>query len=164
MTKLQLNPILPKHIPSSKDYLKVMQASALKAIKAAKRDYESTTHTWNHKPKFVIVEQETAVDYLAATGTNDKIYGYVDDGTRAHVIRPKRSKYLRFLSGYRAKTRVGIIGSQEGGAFGDPRFATEVNHPGFPGRKFTQTIRSRRQKTLEQDISHEIAKTARTQR
>lgn len=163
MTRLSLKPITPKHVPSSKDYLKVIQASTVKTMKAAKRDYESTARTWDHKVKFEMTEQETGGDYIVTVGTDDPIYGYVDDGTRAHVIRPKRSRFLRYLSAYRPKTRVGIIGSQAGGASGDPRFATEVNHPGFPGRKFTQTIRNRRQKTLEQDISHEIAKVARTQ-
>lgn len=166
MTRLSLNPILPKHIPSSKDYLKVMQASALKTMKAAKRDYESTTRTWNHKPKFELVEQETSGDYLVATGTDDQRYGWIDDGTgiygpQKQPIRPKRSKYLRFRVGGRLKTRTGVIGSSPGTEHTQWVTVTEVK--GIPSRKFTPTIQKRRQKTLEQGVSHEIAKIARTQ-
>jgi hypothetical protein len=100
--------------------------------------------------------------YRVTTGTNAKIYGFVDEGTKAHVILPKRSKYLAFSSGYKAKTRVGIIGSEPGGSFGESVFAAKVHHPGFPGRKFTITIGKRRQVTLNQEVSHAIALVNRT--
>lgn len=40
--------------------------------------------------------------------------GYVEDGTKPHIIRPKTKKALRFNN----------------------TFAKKVNHPGFTGRKF----------------------------
>lgn len=163
MPKLTLTSITPKNLPQSREYKKAIEAALLKAGRAAKRDYESTTRTWDHKPKFDLVVAESGGDLTVTVGTDDKIYGYVDRGTKPHVIRPKRSRFLRFSSGYRAKTRVGIIGSQPGGPFGDTVTATEVHHPGFPGRKFTATIRKRRQKTVEQETAQNIAKVARKQ-
>lgn len=134
-------------------------------MKLAQQDYESTQRTWNHKAKFNLTEDRVGGNYRVTTGTNDvKPYIFVDKGTKAHDIKPKRSRYLVFSSGYTAKTRVGIIGSQPGGAFGDLRFATTVHHPGFPGRKFTRTIAKRRQVTLNQEVSHAIALVNRTQK
>lgn len=163
MTLFQLNVVLPKHILSAKDFEAEIKKAAKKSIQGARRDIVSSIATWDHKPKIVDIEETTAEHYLIATGTDDKIFGYVDEGTRPHVITAKRSKYLRWNTGYKAKTRVGIIGSQPGGASGPPAYAESVNHPGFPGRKFAETIAKRRQKTFEQEISHGIAILARKQ-
>lgn len=137
-----------------------MQKTAALAL----RDMESTTRTWEHKPLFDVTITQNGKDYSVTAGTDDRIYGYVDAGTRAHVIEPKRSRYLRFQSGYRAKTRVGIIGSREGGPFGAQVFRARVYHPGFPGRKFTVKIQKRRQVTVQQEVSHSIAKVNRLQK
>lgn len=123
----------------------------------------STTRTWNHKPDFDITVTR-GNDFTITAGTDDRIYGWVDAGTKAHTILPKRSKYLRYSSGYRAKTRVGIIGSNPGGAFGSTVFSAKVRHPGFPGRKFIAKIRSRRQVTFQQEVSHAIADVNKTQK
>lgn len=161
MVRLAIKPILPKHIPSGDEYFTEIKKAARKSILAAKKDFENTTKTWNHKPDFELTEDEGSHDYRIATGTDDEIYGYVDAGTRPHIIRPKRSKYLRFQSGYKAKTKVGVINSYPGGPFGaDVYTRTFVLHPGFQGRKFTATIAKRRQKTFEQEISQAIAKKA----
>lgn len=143
-----------------------MEQATLKTMKLAQNDYESTQRTWVHKSQTVLIEDTLRSAYRVTTGIksgkNEKIYGWVDEGTKAHVIMPKRSKYLAFSSGYSAKTRVGIIGSQAGGASGSPVFAAVVHHPGFPGRKFTITIAKRRQVTLTQEVSHAVAVINRT--
>lgn len=136
----------------------------MKTARLAERDYDSTTRTWDHKVKFEVEVTQNGANYEVTAGTHDKIYGFVDAGTKAHIIRPKRSKYLSFSSGYRAKTRVGVIGSQPGGSFGDTVLAQEVHHPGFPGRQFTVRIKQRRQKTIEQETAQAVAKVARKQK
>jgi hypothetical protein len=162
MPSLKLSAITPKNIPSSKEYLRAIERAVKKTANASKRDMQSTTRTWDHKVDFVVVE-ESGGDYSITVGTDDKIYGYVNDGTKPHVIRPKKSRFLSFRGGYRAKTRVGIIGSRAGGAFGDQVTAQEVHHPGFPGRNFIAVIAKRRQKTLQQETDQNIAKVARKQ-
>ena len=79
-------------------------------------------------------------------GTENVILGYVDDGTRPHIIRPVRASRLRFKSGYNAKTKPHKIGSQAGGAFGDTVYAMQVRHPGSKAREFSPTIQKRRRK------------------
>lgn len=138
----------------------------MKSARLAEGDFKSTTRTWSDpKPQIIVqVAKNNGGDYEIAVGTDSTKYLFVDSGTRPHVITAVRSRYLAFSSGYRVKTRVGIIGSQEGGAFGPTRFAQSVKHPGFPGRKFTVRIQQRRQKTVEQEVSQAIAKVNRTQK
>lgn len=140
-----------------------MQSAVQKSAGLVLKDLEATTRTWKHKPAFDVTITQVGDDYSVTAGTDDAIYGYVNDGTKPHAIRPKRSKYLRFSSGYKAKTRVGIIGSVEGGVFGNDVFSKGVLHPGSRGRMFTETIRRRRQVTVVQEISQSIAKIARKQ-
>jgi len=120
-----------------------LRTAARQAAKDIAKDFEKTTATWKHKPKF---EQVVSVDpnVEALVGTDDKIYGYVNDGTPPHPIFPKRAKALSFRwagkGSYRAKTKPRIIGSTPGGSTG-PRVAFPyVQHPGTKARKFDETI------------------------
>lgn len=125
---------------------------------------QATTRTWQRKPQFDVAVLQSGTDYVVVAGTDDDIYGYVDTGTRPHIIRPRRSRYLRFQVGGRPKTRPGVIHSYPGAPGTDWRSAYFVLHPGAGARRFTATIARRRQKSLEQDISQGIAKVARKQR
>lgn len=104
-----------------------------------KADFEKTTATWKTPVKF---EEQISLSGgpQVEIFTLSKIYGYVDQGTRPHVIRPKKAKALRFQSGYKAKTTPGIIGSSAGGPFGDVVFSKAVNHPGNAPRNFSKEI------------------------
>lgn len=65
-------------------------------------------------------------------------------GTRPHVIRPKQpGGRLAFQAGYQPHTRpIGRYGGP-GQATGNTVFAKEVQHPGFPPRKFSERINKR---------------------
>jgi len=104
-----------------------------------KADFEKTTATWDHK---VVFEEQISLSGgpQVEVYTTDKIYGYVDRGTRPHIIRPVKAKALRFQSGYKAKTMPGVIGSQGGGSFGDTVFSKGVQHPGNAPRNFSKEI------------------------
>lgn len=162
MPKLSLKAITPKHLPSSKEYAKVMKQAVMKSARLVERDYESTVSTWKHKPKFDVIVAESDGDYLVTAGTDDKIYTFTDLGTKPHIIRPRRSKFLRFLVGGSPKTKPNVIGSGAGSR-GDWRTADFVLHPGTRKRDFSRNIQKRRQKTAEQEISQGVAKVARTQ-
>lgn len=107
---------------------------------AMKRDFEATTATWKHKPVFTVDVSTKGQGPAVLVGTSDQIYGYVNDGTKPHVIRPKRGRVLRFASGYTAKTSPGVIGSGAGGASGGAIFSRQVNHPGTKARNFDEII------------------------
>lgn len=106
-------------------------------------DFEQTTRTWDHKVNFVIIETRRGGSYSVGVGTDDDIYKYVDKGTRAHTIRPRRANYLRFREGHRAKTRRGRLKSGRGGSFGGFVYRKRVRHPGTEARDFTGLIEKR---------------------
>jgi len=108
------------------------------------RDFEKTTETWEHDVKF-----EKLVDYRPRgpevfVGTDDEIYGYVNDGTRPHPIFPVRARALRFQWGgkgsYRPKTAPRVIGSKAGGPTGPIVHRPYVQHPGTEARHFDEEI------------------------
>ncbi len=109
---------------------------------AIKQEYEKTVRTWQHKPKF---EQQISLakgEAAVLVGTDDKVFGYVDLGTRPHIIVPKRAGLLRFQSGYKAKTAPGVIGSSAGGKFGSVVYSRIVHHPGTVARNFSKIIQN----------------------
>lgn len=163
MPSIRLDAIKPGKLPTPQEYLAVMKKAVQKSADLTRRDLESTTRTWDHKPKFAVIVEQNATLFSVFAGTNDDIYRYVDEGTKPHDIKPKRSKFLRFSSGYKAKGKTGVIGSQEGGSSGDDVFSRGVHHPGFAGRHFTVLIAKRRQKTIVQEIDQALAKVARKQ-
>ena len=117
---------------------RTIQNTLTSVAKSVKVDFQTTVATWNNKPVFKILGNK----YVRIIRTDDKIYYWVNFGTKAHVIRAKSRGGLRFQSGYKAKTIVGQIRSRAGGSYG--KFVNpppqEVMHPGTKGRKFDETI------------------------
>jgi hypothetical protein len=106
----------------------------------ALRNYRRTVNTWRKKPQFDAIAEYTESGFEILVGTDDKIYAYVDRGTRPHVIRPRGPWPLRFKSGYSAKTTPRVLSSSPGGAEGPTVYAREVFHPGTQAREFTDEI------------------------
>jgi hypothetical protein len=105
------------------------------------KDFQKTTETWEHKVTFEkIISLQGGPSLLV--GTDDPIYGYVNDGTPHHYIGPKvAGGMLVFRKGYRAKTSSGVIGSVAGGKFGTFTRRHEIpDHPGNEPRYFDATI------------------------
>lgn len=115
------------------------------------KDFEKTTKTWDHKVKFEIVKSiPTNLGRVEIfVGTNDRIYQYVDEGTREHIIQPKGDYPLEFRSRYKRKTTPNVIGSKQGGAFGEKRYAYWVIHPGNKPANLSETIAKTWQKRMK---------------
>lgn len=165
MPKVSIHAITPKNLMNSKEFKKAVTQPVEKTAKLVKRDYESTARTWSSKnrPTFDVIVAELDGDYTITAGTDSLLYKWVDEGTKPHIIRPRRSKFLRFRVGGRAKTTPNVIGSGPGSRGDAWRTADFVLHPGTRARNFTKRIKERRQKTVEQEISQSIAKLARKQ-
>lgn len=145
----------------------IFRAEVTESANAIKRgmlaDFKKTTETWNDKPTF-----DAKVDSGAAVGgvriqiaTDDPVYGYVDEGTKPHVIRAKKGA-LAFRGGkYRAKTRPRFIGSTSGGARGKMVYARAVHHPGTKKREFTKTIADKWKGDFQKEIKNALARAAR---
>lgn len=128
---------------------------------AMKKDFEATTASWNHKPKFTVDVSTKGQGPAVLVGTGDEIYGYVNDGTKPHDIYPKKAKMLRFQSGYTAKTSPGVIGSGGGGASGATLFRPYVRHPGTKARKFDETIARKWQSLFKNKMEEAMAEATR---
>lgn len=164
MTKsaFRLEAITPKVDWKPKDIERAIEKAVHKTANLVLQDYKAVARTWDHKPAFDLVIQESDGAYSITAGTDDEIFGYVDRGTKPHIIRPRKARLLKFRGGYRAKTRPGVIGSNAGGAAGGSfTSAYFVLHPGTQKRGFTEAIRKRREKTLEQEARQNIAKVLR---
>lgn len=123
------------------------------------KDYKATVRTWKNKPT---PTQEEVSDEATNVGVDEseKIYGYVDRGTRPHIIRPKRAKFLFFAGGgqFKPKTSVGVIGSSAGNRGTRDTFSKGVNHPGNKARKFTEAILQKNDRKLPKLIDLVIDK------
>jgi len=125
-----------------------------------KEQYDKTTRTWRNKPRFeqTISLRGSSPSILVAT--DSEIYGYVDLGTRPHIIRPKRAKKLRFGAGSSPKTQPNVIGSTGGGEGGAEVYANVVSHPGTAPRNFTKSITKEVKPYFRRYMQEAIAKAA----
>lgn len=110
------------------------------SAKAAKVDFDVTTQTWQSRPAFTIDKAPGK----RTISTDDEIYGYVNDGTRPHIIAPKAGGALVFTTPYGAKTAVRVIGSGRGSR-GATKIVTRkpVQHPGTDAREFDEVIKEK---------------------
>lgn len=113
-------------------------------------DFLSTTETWEHKVKFspVVSYRFDKPEAFVGVFTTDEVFGYVNDGTKPHTIRPKGNYPLRFQWGgkgsYSAKTKPKVIGSKPGGPSGPEVHLPVVHHPGIKkARKFDEVIQKK---------------------
>lgn len=144
----------------SSTFREEIRKAAEKMAPAIKADFEKTTRTWEHEVEFTTEVNigRAAGGYIAGkagitTGaeisvtTDDDIYRYVDEGTKPHIIRPRRRRgprkaahTLAFQMGGRPKTTPNVIGSTSGRKGNKWAFAKEVHHPGTKARNFSQVI------------------------
>ena len=134
------------------DKLRLALLSGMKeAQKGMLTDFQATTKTWKHKPKFEVAKSiAMAQSPTVHVITTDRIYGYVNDGTKPHPIFAgiytglSNKKALSFRSGkYHPKTRPRVISSTPGGASGPKIARPYVEHPGTKARKFDETIQKK---------------------
>ena len=140
----------------TQDAFRAMQAQAAAAIAAEREtledlragirgDLDKVTATWEHKPTFFEQKTRAAAGNLFAgeirITTNDRIFTFVDKGTRPHIIPVGEKGFLAFRAGYARKTTPGYISSTPGGAFGPWVFTRKaIRHPGTKPRRFSETI------------------------
>lgn len=123
------------------------------AALSAKADFGVTTQTWKHKPTFTIARERL----LRTISTIDPIYGYVNDGTNPHEIRPKKPDgILAFGTPFTPKTVPHIIASGQGGRGSKLVYTTLVHHPGNDGREFDKEIRAKWEKELPKILQRAI--------
>lgn len=124
------------------------------------KDFGETVKTWDHKPKFEQVISLSGNQPAVLVATDDEIYGYVDEGTKPHIIKPKKAKVLHFMGGYTAKTSPGVIGSGNGGSSGGEVFSRGVKHPGTKARGFSKAIEKKWQNSFRRHMEEAMSRAA----
>ena len=138
--------IKPKRL-NDKAFFEEFEKAAKVISKEMKKEFEITTIGWKTDVKFeeLISLGPTSIDILVAT--DNEIYGYVNDGTRPHVIAAKKGKTLAFRWGgpgsYKAKTASGkqVHNPAGGQTSGKMIFPMAVQHPGTKAREFDKLIK-----------------------
>ena len=143
--------IIPKPY-NDKAVAKSVRERVGRISKVIKEDFEETTETWDHDVAFYRRVWATHKTIGFVVNTADNIYRYVTEGTRPHVIRPKRAKTLRFWVGGYPKTRPGVLKPGSGAKGTKQVFAQEVHHPGTKARKFAQQIETKRGKWITKQL------------
>lgn len=149
---------VPKNVLGDVDKLSRAIDNALDgAARAAKADFGVTTQTWKERPDFTI-ESKPGVRTVS---TDNEIYGYVDEGTKPHVIAPKNKRALRFAVPSSAKTIPNYIGSRPGGQGSFTVIRRKpIRHPGTEARNFAKKIQEKWQQqlpiTLQRAIDAEV--------
>lgn len=126
-----------------------IDAALKRASSVVAGDFNKTTATWSHKPKFA--KKGPAWRYKARqllVSTTHAQYAWVSLGTKKHFIKPTKAKALRWRSGYKAKTRSGVIGSSPGGRTGPWRHSKGHKVKGIEARKFQTAIAKRRRTAM----------------
>lgn len=142
---------LRKNLEVKKELRKTTQ----KAGRELRAWFNGVVSDWKHKPTFIYrheVKPEAITVVIVAIGVNAKIWLWVDKGTRPHVIRAKRAKYLRFQTGYNPRTSYRATTGGTGKATGDWRQKKEVRHPGTEAREFTEVIYEEYTPKFKKDI------------
>lgn len=149
-------------------YKKVREA-ALTATLNASDDIQSTgrdtVREWKNKPDFgeTVYNGLDRIEVIVKPKGNKKvvkIFGYVDLGTKPHIIMPKiPGTYLKFKTGYSARTQpIAKYNVGSGMSFGSWASKAQVFHPGSKARKFLETYMNELIPSFQQRIQTAITK------
>lgn len=149
--------ITPKPIDVSKIRKDLMKTSKRHGVNVAKQ-YGKITRAWKGDKPTLPVETEVKggdliTSVIAGGGFGAQKMVWLDDGTKAHPITPKKGPFLVFQTGYKPVTKPRVIGSSGGGSFGPFVRAKEIKkHPGTKAREFSLTIANQEQPGYAADM------------
>lgn len=137
------------------------------------KEYRKTTKYWKHKVAFTGRLSERGMVTKIEVGTDDKIYGYVDEGTGQaaghggkYKIEPgyytgkSNKKALAFPSVSTPKTKPGRLRSGYGRKGKTIVLARKVMHPGIKPRGFSPQIKKKMEPVLETDMQNAMGRGA----
>ncbi len=143
---LKFKPIIPRGI-DPKVFERELKAEKKKIAKEIKADFEKTTRTWESNVQFIEQTKLEGDKWDLKISTRNKIWHYVNEGTKKHMIVARRARALRFKEYSIPKSfapgflaGAGNLISGPGASFGNDVYTPYVNHPGTKARKFSITI------------------------
>lgn len=133
----QSRAILPKARSLARPMRSIITNTLNAQAKAIKVDFGVTTQTWEHDAPMTISSPST---YTREITVNDPIYAMLNAGTRAHDIKPRRGRLLRFTGPFRSKTVPNEIRSRKGTKGNVTIWSRGVHHPGTKARNWDRVI------------------------
>jgi hypothetical protein len=106
------------------------------------KNYKKTTRTWNNQPTFGFDKRINNKQYSVEIGTNDKVYKFIEEGTRV--------RRAMMTPDFRAKTKPGWLGSKNGRG-GVLFISRKLALPGIEAREFRQPILRKAKTMLRKD-------------
>lgn len=148
---------------SCEKLLQATDAAYRRALNEGRAELRAVVNDWKSEIDFAVLPTRTKSAYtyeVKAIGPDLEIFIYVDEGTKPHIIRPKKpGGRLAFQSNYSARTApVALYGQGTGKKSGPWQYRTEVHHPGNEARQFTKTILARAVAKLSQYVREETNK------
>ncbi len=133
-------------------YNKVKKSAQGEALTLVKL-FKQTVSTWEDKPKFEYVVEESGDNIRVRVWTEDKIYYFLDQGTKV--------RFATMSKDFKPKSTPGWIGSGPGA--GQMLYVnTERPRPGIESRRWTEVIYERRRTiavtNLSQIVTDEVSK------
>jgi len=126
--------------------------------KAVKKELDKTITTWKGaKPTLEIAIGLTGKDAIVLIGPGGnkegaQKWGWLDEGTDAHIIRAKNAPNLVFQTKFTPKTKVKSFSSSAGSLAPPWRSVKQVQHPGIKPRQWSLEIVKRRKKRFTKSI------------
>jgi hypothetical protein len=139
--KVGFNRIIPDELKQGVERLFVLNALRKIGVEL-KADFKLTTATWDRKPTFNTKIGMPNTGAYVEVGTDNEIYGMINDGTAPGVILPTSPNViaLQMPRTYTSKSLPGVLQARPGGASGGVKYARAVWHPGITPRRFDVTI------------------------
>ncbi len=133
---IKIKPILPQGVVFDVRKAKhIIDKNMKELADNTQAKFENVTSSWNTKVPF----KQTGTPESIGISTDNKVFHYVNSGTRPHKIVVGGAKMLQLKTGYKAKTTPNSLGVGGGGS-GGKAFRKSVNHPGSEARRFDNEI------------------------
>lgn len=124
MARAQFRSIAPSLLDPN-IFAKAFENAAREMEKDVKGAFIDATSGWKKPPQWRGYVRLTPEDIYISVGTANEIFKFVDEGTKAHIIRPVKAKMLHWVDA----------------ASGGDIFAREVHHPGTKAQHISADIR-----------------------
>jgi hypothetical protein len=127
------------------------------------RMLEQTTQHWRGaKPSFEFLIGLTGTEAALMVGASGSGKGaqkwqWLDEGTRPHIITPRRAPYLRFQTGGSAGSSPGTLSTRPATPPSGPFVRTQfVRHPGNAARQWSIVLMKERQNPFYEALNDAV--------
>lgn len=137
MVKAQVILTQPRSTPDAAK--RAVKRGLDRSAKLARERVQAKVIGWKTRPRFTI-KNDSVLERTVAT--DNLIFHFQDAGTKPHIIRPRRRRFLRFVP----RGGSGFV------------FARQVNHPGTDAQRWTTTIAAQTERDMPGIFDEEFTK------